>query len=419
MDDPTDRPEGVTDHLRVALEAIEDAEAAALFVRPDRARDAVRRGHQAATAALRDALQAADPAAAPTPRRDDGGEDDDMHRRHFAQLVAVVASAVATPGRLDRLAELSDLLASPTMVDVNTVQALTEITSAYADAYYRSPPADLARLTHTHLNTVSHRLDSPMTSRLRARLGVATAEAAALAGWVAFLLDRRGDARAYFAMDRDAAREADDATLQALALASTARLHSQVNRDGLGASRPALRLLEQAAVQLPAHASPTAAAWVHGDLAIEQAALGMASEYDATVQRMQEHMARERTEDTRLAGIFSETANLTFWGADGPGVARVIGLGGALLGRLGSSAVLADGALNAKGTARSTFLADLATAHVARGDVDQAVTAATDALTVVAARGYTSRVERLRGLRRTMPDATPGVEQLDDLLAAV
>jgi len=340
-----------------------------------------------------------------------------LERRVLLELFSVIARAAALPaGSLDHLAELAVTVQRRGPVDAALLDAVEELTASYAAQFECAEPEQLLDLVRAHVNHLGARMDRPMSPAMRARLGGLAAEAAALAGWLAYLAGRRGEARSYLAFARDAARDADDAVLHALALGSMAALFSAVSSGAPAGSLVALRLLQQAVALLPAHASSTARAWLAGRLAAEHALLGDRQAFGRWLGRSGAALA-EAQPGTGRVGVFDGRGVLSFWGAGGIGWDHAAGFGGAVLGDRRALDRLAEAAaVVAAPVGRSNVLADLATAHLLLGEIDAAADAAVRALQVAAPLGYGARAQRIVGLRERMPSGAAGVPALDEHL---
>lgn len=341
-----------------------------------------------------------------------------VERRVVRELFRVIGQSAAVPrDSLDHLADLAVVVERRGPVDPSLLDAIEELTAGYAERFESAPPEQLLDLVRAHVNHIGARMDRPMSPSLQARLGSLAAEAAALAGWLAYLAGRRGEARSYFSFARDAARDADDPTLHALALGSMAALFSAVSSGTSAGSLVAARLLQQAVALVPADAPPTARAWLAGRLAAEHALLGDRQAFGRCLGRSGAALAEAAPETGRVR-VFDARGVLSFWGHGGIGEEHAAGFGGAVLGDRRAVDRLA-GAVAAVPSAvgRSNVLADLATAHLLLGDVDAAAQAAVRALRVAAPLGYGARAQRVAGLRDRMPSAGSAVVALDEQLA--
>lgn len=420
------------ERIAAAREGLSDAASALLFVRPDRAREAAERGLRAARLQLDGAnrvLESGDrvrdtatPSAARRYARLLPIEvDDDVHRRIMLKLLSFLGGAAAAPGTaLARLRELEETVNHEGPVDGLRIDAFRTVTNAYAQEFITVPPQQLIDVLRAHVNRTVSCMELPTLPSLRARLGTVVAETAALTGWVLHVAGQRGEAHAYFTLARDVAREVGDATAEAVALASMSSLYSTKNRGSEGGSQAALRLLQQAAELVP-HGAPTPAkAWINARVAEESAALGDTGAFAVSLEHALTIRANERRDDPLGSLVFMEQGLMNFWGQQGEGPSLSEGFGLSVLGdrrgvdRLTPLLHRVDNL-----PSRAVLLGDLVTAHVNNGDHDQAVRRAAQMVEVTVASGVLGRLERVRGLRRRMPDGVPGLADLDELLAAV
>jgi len=420
----TDDRDDVRARLDRAYRALTDAEVALLLARPDGPRHSAENGLQT----LREELNAierrllAQPpvAVAPVANLHDathGGRQEvtEMDRRLLLRLFGVVGAAAAIPApMLTRMRELADVLADPDRVDASSLDALDELTATYARQYGIVPPDDLARLVTAHVDQAAARLDLPMSPADRARLGSITSEAASLAGWLHFAAGRRGEGLTLLGFARDNARDADNPTLHALALASLARVQSNVARGRLGRSMIAQRLVAQALALMPADAAPVQRAWVHQIDAVERAVGGDGPGFAGALSHASTIQAQADRDDK---GVYSSRGVLTFTDDDA-GLRAVEGFGQAVLGHRGAvdalDATQANTSIN-----RTIMLHYSAQALLIAGDVDEAARRTLQGVEQVASGGVTGRLTRFYGLREQMPDDVSAVADLDDRLAAV
>jgi hypothetical protein len=336
------------------------------------------------------------------------------------KLLSVIGGAATIPLEpLERLAELATDVRRPGPVDDRVLDASAELTHRYAAQFEVLAPQPLLELVTAHLNQVGARLDLPAAPSLRARLGTIASETAALAGWLAVLSGRRGEAHSYFAFARDAARDADDPELHALALGSLASLYSALSTGAARGSMVAVRLLQQSLALIPCNAKATARAWLAGRLAGEQALLGDAAGFARNLERSGAALAEAGADGDR-PGVFTGGALLSFWGKGGIGWDHMSAFGAAVLGDRRAIDRLA-GLLPAVqgGVGRSNVLVDLATVHLQHGEVDAAAALAVRTVALSAAGGWNARLQRVAALRERMPLDVRAVGDLDEHLAAV
>lgn len=419
------------ERIAAAREGLSDVASALLFVRPDKAREAAERGLRAARQQLDRADRVletwgdgtSEPTGKGTGRR---GRllpvevDEDVHRRIMLKLLSFLGGAAAAPQvALSRLTELEELVNRAGPVDGARIQAFRAVTNAYAQEFIAAPPQQLIDVLRAHLNRTVSSLELPTMPSLRAELATVVSETASLTGWVLYLAGQRGEAHAHFALARDVAREARDATAEAVALGSMAMLYSTRDRGTAGGSPLALRLVREAADLIPADAPTPAKAWLSARVAEEYAALGQRPAYSMHLSRALEVRANEQRDAPSGSVVFMEQGLMNFWGAQGDGPALSEGYGLGVLGDPRGADRLTPLLHRTDSPAcRAVLLGRLTTAHVNQREYDEAVRRAAQMVEVTVAGGVLGRIEMVRGLRRRMPDGVPGLGDLDELLRA-
>lgn len=379
-----------------ALRMSEDLVMAARLLRPSQRGDALKRTAEG----VRSALRALSEGTRDWDRPETAGEDD-MERRTFTKILG--AAAIAPGLAVERLT-------ADQQVNASLLDAAEDLTSVYASRYYEAAPRDLLELVRPHLNRLQALAAAPTLPTWRRRLSASLSDAAAFAGWLSLDVARLADARSYFALATEAAREAGEATLHALAVASVGLLHT--NLPG-GDSGVALWMLRQADRQLPDSAPLEARVWVRVHLAKEYAAAG-----DAYGYRHYSEAADAASGGASRAGFFSPGG----WFADVVGGdwrtdcdTRAL----AYLAHADAERALRD-ALARGGDSRrqATLSATLSGVLVRRREPEEAARVALTALD--AARGlplWTYRVRVLRAQLDPWADL-PAVRDLDDALAS-
>lgn len=278
MDDPRVRIARAQDALDLALSAVRHA-------RPDGPANTARRAIQLAVDELAGALGA--DWSVLTPGR---GE---MKRRDLLKLTGLAL----VPG------ELLERMATPLprKVDSGLVRALVGTQTSLAQSYYAAAPADLLAVVRRHVNRLEALQPLPMDTGTRYGLNTLRADAAAMAGWLAFDAERRGEARAWFKLSQEAGRHAGDGALHGLAVASLGLLSSHTHGGEPGEASYHLR---QAAMALPDYTPDTARAWVLAQGAKEHAAARDDYAYFGALEQMDVALARGR-QDTPPAGFWS------------------------------------------------------------------------------------------------------------------
>jgi tetratricopeptide (TPR) repeat protein len=403
--------------LRAAGEHVDHALLAMRMSRPDRQRDAAKRALEAAKSVLdRASLDVARrEATAEIPRAD--GEID-MERRVL--LKALMGASLVPMGALEALERTRSMSAGRDRIDDGLLWALRSLVAAYGQAFETMQPATLAPSVTALVDRITERLSDPSTPAYRQQLAPIASEAAALAGWLAHTLDHQGAAVAYFSLARDAAREAGDNMLHALALGSMAQLHSSTPSGGHAGSPAALRLLEEANDRIPAYAPPVSRTFLAARLAEEQAAMGDAESYRRSMDRAEDIWSEGTPLDDRW-GFFSSQGFFASWEDHRFNGYRGICL--VLLKEPGEAETyLRQSLLHNLGEwrPRAVALADLTAAYALQGEPEQACEAARGALSTATRTGFPMGVKRLRGARTYLDrwQRHPEVMDLDERLAA-
>lgn len=261
-----------TEKLHEALRHADIARAALRFIRPTPAQETVLSAVRQIEAAVRAALGALD--RKPSLQRRDG-EDMAVQRRLILKLSGLMAAGVVGP--LEALARLH----RPHAIDTSLLDAYGSLIHSYASVYSDVPPAELQPAVATILDRLLNAQNSSVIPQTRRRLGRLTSEAASFVGWLAYDLGRTGVARAHFTLAAAAARDAEDKTLWAFALASEGINCSPGVDGGPGDPRQALALLTQADRMLSTQPPHWAHAWVNAQAAAKAARLGDVERFQA------------------------------------------------------------------------------------------------------------------------------------------
>lgn len=292
MDDPRERIARALDHLDVAL-------AAQRFARPTQPIDAARSAITLAVGELQAALRADWTVTTP------GGEA--MRRRELLRLTGLGLVANLPP--LDALERLAAPL--PARLDGGYLRALASTQTSLARGYYAAAPGDLLGIVRRHVNRLEALRSAHMDEGARYGLNALRADAAAMAGWLSFDDERRGESRAFFVLSQEAARHAGEGALHGLATASIGLLSSHTHGGEPGEASYWLR---QAAASLPDYAPDDARAWVLAQGAKEHAATGDEYGYFGALEQMDLALARGRQNQPATGfwsseGFFAVNAN--------------------------------------------------------------------------------------------------------------
>jgi len=331
--------------------------------------------------------------------------EDEMRRRDLLRFTGVLSAAAILPA--DLRARIS---VTPTRVDPGVLDAYAEATAAYARGFYVAAPAHLLGLVRGHVNRLAALGEASMPLSVRQRWGRLLSDAAGLAGELGLDADRKGEARAYFGLARDAAREAHDGTLYTIAMADLGLLQSPQYGGDAGVS---YQYLSQAARQLPADAPDYLRAWLHAQAAKEAAAAGRDYDFFAGTEDAEQALQR-RAAGHPLGGFWSDKACFSLVGSPGWSQ-RFTARGLAYLGHADAGETLI------RSLAAATDLRDVAAVahalaewHVDREEPEEAATAAAQALGVIPI--WTARVRTVR--RCLEPWAhLPAIRDLDEALA--
>ncbi len=405
------------DALRGHLQAIEDelADAGCLvsLVRPNPAADSLRRNVRAAREALEAALALVTSERASAPPDAFEEETHEMERRVLLKMGSVLGVAAMAP--LELLERVTRGAGRAAPVDGGLLDDLASLTTIYASNYDSVPPSSLSQPVQAHMNRVTRLLDGSLSPAARRRASSLAGEVAAFAGWLAFLKDQRGAARAHFALARDAAHEAEDDALYASVLGSMSYLCSRTHSStGQGDTATALALIDQANARLPAEAPASLRSWLAARQGVEHAADGDDYGYNRHIERAKEILRDARGEPAQ-EGFFSDGGRFATW--DEALLRGFEGTGLVLLGRAQEAEAVLWRTLSETpySKRRSTTLADLAAAYVQQQEINQACRAAKDSLAIATEIGFSLGVQRLHGVRARMHrwDNEPAVRDLD------
>ncbi len=388
------------------------------MARPDRPRDAAKQALQAAKSVLeRASLDVARREAVAEIPRGDGARD--MERRVL--LKALMGASLVPMGALEALERTRTVSAAGRAgTDDGLLWALNSLVAAYGQAYETMQPATLAPSVGALVDRITERLSDPSSPAHRRQLELVASEAASLAGWLAHIRDHQGAARAYFSLARDAARDAGDDTLHALALGSMGQLHSATPGGGYGGSPTALRLFEEANARVPRDAPAVSRTWLAARLAEEQAASGDAEGYRRNMDHAEDAWSEGPAREEPW-GFYSSQGFFASWEDE-----RFNGYRGVCLVLLGepeeAETYLRRSLLRHLGEwrPRAIALTDLTAAYALQGEPEQACESARGALSAATHAGFPMGVKRLRGARAHLDrwQLHPEVLDLDDRLAA-
>jgi tetratricopeptide (TPR) repeat protein len=262
------------------------------------------------------------------------------------------------------------------------------------------------------LNTVAALLQGSVGLTLRRQLCSIAGETAGLAGWLAWDLEDRRAAGAYFRAGIEAAQEAEDRPLGAYLVGSSCvqpayreRPHARLRR-----------LQGRTSGFATADANPTTRAWL---VTLEAEAHALAGSEAASLRTLDQ---AERVMEEADQEDASRRPRATFFSG-----AYLVGERGVALARLGRSADaqhVLEAALESLDPemvkTRPRLLTALATSHVHEGNIDEACRLGSDALELAERQQVTTNLQDVRRLRLDLEpwrDAA-AVRELDEQLAA-
>lgn len=311
---------------------------------------------------------------------------------------------------------LADALLAPARTDRWLLDDLAAVTRGYAGQAQAVTPRMLLLEMTGHLSRLRILAAASHPPSTRHRLQMLLAEAAVMAGRLAFWSDNRGLAAGYFGEAEMLAREAGERQLEAVALAFRADLHSGVPYLGTmgGNTRMALALFDRAAALDAPDWQPVLRAWVVGCRAEERAALGQAAGSDRDMELAHRALASAGVRhnpviDVASLDIVTSTA----------GLAGFIGACALALGRYEEAgAVFEQGLAEAVSVGR---LSGLAAVRALQGEPEEACRLLIAALELALSRGLSTRMRRVEGVRARFLEPyadNPSVQEFDQRLAA-
>jgi hypothetical protein len=337
---------------------------------------------------------------------------EDMNRRVFLQGLGAVTGLV-TGAALEPWQRLTAALRQPRRVDWQTVAELERVTAGLERLESQASPRALLGAVVGHLSTVAALLQGSLGLTVRRQLCSVAGETAALAGWLAWDLEDRRAAGAYFRAGIEAAQEAEDRPLGAYLVGSSCVQPAYRERP-----HTRLRRLQGRTHGFTgSDANPTTRAWLvtleaeaHALAGSEVASLRALDQAEALVRGASEEDAARRP---RVA--FFNHAYLM--GERGVALAR--------LGRPADARQVLEAALGSLDPemvkTRPRLLSALATAHVREGNVDEACRVGADALALAERQQVAPNLQDVRRLRLDLEPwhDTQAVRELDQQLAAV
>jgi hypothetical protein len=336
-------------------------------------------------------------------------QEEEVRRRTLLKALPMLA---VSPSAVERLG-------SAHLIDRGLIDAYEEVLNAAVSIY---PTAALPRLYAVlgpHVERMAERFRAPMGESVRLRLTSLTAENAIMAGWAAMVTEQRALAREHFALAESAATFVEDDTLRALALEGRSNLYSQTFTGGIGGSRAALDALAGAVELLPSSAPGVVRQWVLARYGQELAA-ARSPEYARYLDAAHRiDVSQEAGGIYRSDGFFGSSINpVTKRRSDIEAFAATVS------GRADEAEAMLNDELNTvpgeRPRRRANLLAQLASAHVERGEPEQAARVATRAFDLANATGSLVTLARVQSVYNRLGRWTgiPAVRELRERLAA-
>jgi tetratricopeptide (TPR) repeat protein len=300
---------------------------------------------------------------------------EDMNRRVFLQGLGAVTGLV-TSSALEPWHRLTAALRQPSRVDRQTVAELERVTAGLEGLEAQASPRALLGAVVGHLNTVAALLQGSLGLTLRRQLASVAGETAGLAGWLAWDLEDRRAAGAYFRAGIEASQEAEDRPLGAYLVGSSCVQPAYRERP-----HARLRRLQGRTFGFQsADANPTTRAWL---VTLEAEAHALAGREAAAMRALDQ---AEAIMDNAGQDDEASRPRITFFNR-----AYLAGERGVALARLDKPAAAQQVLEAALGSldpemvkTRPRLLSALATAHVRQGKVDEACQIGAEALALSA-----------------------------------
>jgi len=332
-------------------------------------------------------------------------------RRAFLRQAAVVAGAVAVTKPLELLdqqpwEQLSVALKRTSAIDPAMVERMEELTADFYRSEEEVPASELLGGVTQHLGRLIHYLQTSTSGPMRRRLTRSAGETAALAGWLSFELGDGVATRGYYEAALDSAREIDDRALCAWVLGMMSFKPSMV-----GDQRTALALVRDAQRAGGRSTTATTRAWLAGLEAEAHAGMGDAPATQAALGRADAAFDRaEPGADPSWIGFFDRGR------LDGMKVSSLMRIEPGAAQEISKEALASLRPSMTK--KRAVILADLASAHVHQGEIEEACRLAGLALAIVGRTQSAVGLQRVRDLRARLEpwEGTRPVRQLDEQL---
>jgi transcriptional regulator with XRE-family HTH domain/tetratricopeptide (TPR) repeat protein len=339
------------------------------------------------------------------------GTLEDMQRRAFLQSLGAVTGFAASVA-LEPWQRLMAALRQPSRVDRQTIAELEHVTASLEGLESQVSPRALLGPVVGHLNTVAALLQGSVGLTLRRQLCSVAGETAGLAGWLAWDLEDRRAAGAYFRAGIEAAQEAEDRPLGAYLVGSSCVQPAYRERP-----HARLRRLQSRTAGFAAgDANPSTRAWL---VTLEAEAHALAGNEAASLRALDQ---AERIMDAAGQEDAARRPRTTFFSRAYLDGERGVAL--SRLGRAGDARQVLETALGSLDPemvkTRPRLLTAMATAHVQERNIDEACRLGADALELAERQQVTTNLQDVRRLRLDLEpwrDAA-AVRELDEQLAA-
>jgi transcriptional regulator with XRE-family HTH domain len=310
---------------------------------------------------------------------------------------------------------LSAMLRTSPRLDEEELDDLVDLTRKLARDSETEPAWVHLVAVRNHLNVLKGLLAGAKPHGLTGRLRSAAGEAAALAGWLSFLLDDRGAADAFYTYATALAQDAGDPALRSHLLVVRSQLYSKVPRGDQGGDTDVPLALLDEAHAAAGTSSPLLLSWLLAHRGRERAVRGDADGARRDLAQAERALADAGRGGHGLFGYWDDARLATFGGA----CALWLGQAGKAIGILEEALTRISPGVTA---VRSGVLADLGAAYAQQWEVGQACVLLTDALAMAVQGGLAGTVQRIVGVRRhdlARWRHTPAVIEFDEQLRLV
>jgi tetratricopeptide (TPR) repeat protein len=336
-------------------------------------------------------------------------DNSDVDRRSLLKVSTGTAAAATVIAVTEPWQRLEAALAGGPRVDQLAIDALTLRTRELFDLEESASAAEVWRQVQGHLDGVATLLGTAATSSCRMRLIREAGTASALAGWLAFDQQNFNTARKYYAIAERAAEQVGDAPL-------TACVHTYRSylTDSEGDPVASAQLIQAALDALPRGTQPVMRAW-------------LSARQGETLMSLGDHAGALRAFDRAyMASELSAEQDQPIWARfftdtrlDGMAVATYARINHPDMETVSNRLFLTVGDCRTK--VEQIALADLAYAHLERGDVEQGASLGQRALTAIAQSDSSVAYDRLRVIAAVLAPyrASRAASGLQDNLAFI